>query len=93
MPATFSAAFWSVRGVAKLLGIDAAKVLNWVHRGELTGVNVADRPGRRPRWRIADPELQRFLRARQSAAAPIMARPRRDRDERQYFRHGKPLED
>jgi hypothetical protein len=83
--------YWSVPAVAELLGIDPGKVLNWLRRGELVGVNIAVRRGRRPRWRIADAELQRFLRSRQSAAAPTIPRRRRDKEEHQYFRHGKPV--
>jgi hypothetical protein len=90
--AATSAAFWSVPAVAELLGVDAGKVLAWLRRGELVGINVADRAGRRPRWRIADAELQRFLRARQSTTAPVVRKARRSETEPAYFQHGKPVE-
>jgi hypothetical protein len=90
--AAVSAAFWTVPAVAELLGVDAGKVLGWIRRGELVGTNIADRAGRRPRWRIADAELQRFLRARQSTSAPVVRRTRRNEAAPTYFQHGKPVE-
>ena len=72
-------AFWTVQGIAELLGVAEDKVLAWLGRGELVGINVADRAGRRPRWRVAGAELQRFLRARQSSTVPRVKRPRPER--------------
>jgi hypothetical protein len=83
--------FWSVPAVAELLGVDAGKVLGWIRRGEIVGVNIADRQGRRPRWRIAESELQRFIRSRQSSVQPVVRRKKRDGDGVEYFRNGKPV--
>ena len=67
--------------VAEYLGVDNGKVLTWIRAGELTAVNVATRRGSRPRWRIRVDELERFLCARRSEAAPKSARrPRRQDD-------------
>lgn len=86
-----TAQLWTVPQLADHLGIAQDKVLAWLRGGELVGINVAERPGRRPRWRIADAEFQRFLRARQSAAAPKIHRTRGDNGEREFFRHGRPV--
>jgi len=62
--------------VAKLLGIDAGKVVAWIRRGELNASNVALDPRGKPRWRIAPEALQEFL-LRRKAVAPPPPRPRR----------------
>jgi hypothetical protein len=51
------------------------KVLGWIKRGELRAINVADKQGKRPRWRISPEELQDFLRSRTSSPT-IKAKPR-----------------
>jgi len=64
--------------VAKQLGVDPAKVIGWLRRGELVGVNVADRLGGRPRYRIDPAELAAFLQRRSTARDPKPTRhPRR----------------
>ena len=59
---------------AKRLGVQAQKVLGWIRSGELRAVNVADRTGRRPRWRISAEAAEEFLRRRE--AVPCSAQPR-----------------
>ncbi len=80
-PAAIAApAFLTVADVAARLGVDGETVLAWLHAGTLRGVNVA-RPGcRRPRWRIAAEEFERFLAARTSAPPRSPARPRRQKE-------------
>jgi excisionase family DNA binding protein len=77
--------------VADLLGVSPDKVLTWLRSGELVGVDVSARRGGRPRWRIADAELQRFLRARQSIAQPIVRRSRKAPAEPVFFDRGRPV--
>jgi len=44
------------------------KVLGWIARGELRAVNIASRPGGKPRWRIQESDLAEFETSR--AAVP-----------------------
>jgi hypothetical protein len=63
--------------VAEQLGVDPSKVIGWIVRGELVGVNVATRATGRPRWRVSPSELAAFLARRQStrpAAVPKRGR-------------------
>ncbi|MGH7137562.1 MAG: helix-turn-helix domain-containing protein, partial [Pirellulales bacterium] len=60
--------------LAKQLGVQAEKVLGWIRSGELRAVNVADRAGRRPRWRISAETIEEFLRRRE--AVPRSAQPK-----------------
>jgi transposase len=47
--------------VAKRYGVSAEKVIGWIRRGELRGVNVADRrDGRKPRFVIDPADLKAF---------------------------------
>ena len=69
--------------VAKQLGIKADRVIGWIRAGELRALNVATKLSRRPRFRIADADLQEFLNARAAASVSIPApRRRRARAER-----------
>lgn len=62
--------FFTPPQAAKLLGVDSDKVLAWIHAGELNASNCATSPtGERPRWRIAEDDLARFLFRRRPAAA------------------------
>lgn len=55
---------------ADVLGVDGEKILAWIHSGELAASNVGSRPdGGKPRWRIAEADLGRFLLARRHPAA------------------------
>ncbi|MDV6030385.1 MAG: helix-turn-helix domain-containing protein [Phycisphaera sp. RhM] len=76
--------FFTPPEAAELLGVKADKVLGWIHSGELVAHNCATDPnGERPRWRIADDELGRFLlRRRNPAAIEREARPKRKRRSR-----------
>lgn len=56
--------------VAKQLGVEPAKIIAWIQRGELKASNVADREGGRPRWRIAAEALDDFLSRRQAIQPP-----------------------
>ena len=71
--------------VAALLGIDPAKVISWIKRGELRAVDLAEVRGGRPRYRIAPEWLEQFLLARQTTPAPKPVRQRKAGFERQYY--------
>lgn len=67
-------AYLTTGQAAELLSVDAGKVLDWIHAGELTAVNVATVRGGRPRWRIRPDALEQFLLRRQSQSAPTSRR-------------------
>lgn len=71
-------AYTSPPAVAETLGINVCKVLSWIKSGELRAVNVAARAGRRPRWRIAQTDLDSFLAGR-TATPPVKTTRRRRR--------------
>jgi Helix-turn-helix domain len=63
----FMTIFYTVPKLAEALGTDQDKVLSFIRSGELAAVNIARNPqGARPRWRISQQELDRFLASRQS---------------------------
>jgi Helix-turn-helix domain len=70
--------------IAKRLGIKPSKVLAWIRRGELLAINVVDRLGGRPRWRISPAALAEFERMRQ--AVPEVRGTRRRRKDKQTRR-------
>ncbi len=61
--------------IGKMLGVDPAKVIGWIRRGELKAVNVSD--GSRPRFRIKESDLDAFLERR--SAVPTPTKPKRRR--------------
>ena len=61
---------------AKQLGVNSEKVLGWIRRGVLRAINVADRVGGRPRWRISAEAIADFER-RRSAVKPAKRRKQR----------------
>ncbi len=63
--------------VARRYGVSVDKVLAWIHRGELAALNLADRLGGRPRWRISPEALAAFERSRSATPPPAQA-PRRN---------------
>ncbi len=62
--------------VAKRLAIHPSKVRNWIASGELVAVDISEKRGGRPRWRISEADLEAFL-LRRSAPAPAPATRRR----------------
>ena len=65
---------------AKRLGVDPAKVVAWIKRGELRAVNVATNASGRPRYRIPVDSICEFEQ-RRSARQP--AKPARRKRKRQ----------
>jgi excisionase family DNA binding protein len=52
--------------IARLLAVHPDKIRAWITRGELAAVDLADRRGGRPRWRVMPDALEAFLAARQA---------------------------
>jgi excisionase family DNA binding protein len=64
--------------IARELGIDVHKPLKWITSGELAAVNLAERPGARPRYKVSREALDRFLEVRTvQPPAPRQKRARR----------------
>jgi len=54
----------TLREAAKIAGVSYDTMIAWANWKEIEAVNVAKKPGGRPRWRVAPTELHRFLRSR-----------------------------
>jgi excisionase family DNA binding protein len=51
--------------VARLLGVSDDKIRHWIRTGELKATDVVLRRLSRPRWRVAQADLDAFIQARQ----------------------------
>ncbi len=77
--------FLSPPQIAERLGVEPEKVRGWIRRGELVAHNVADRPTGRPRFRVSDEELQKFLDRRATVKPPKQARPKRQAGIKEFY--------
>lgn len=68
---------YSVREVAQHFTVGQHTVLEWIHHAELLAVNVARRPGGKPRWRISADSLRAFEMLRSVESPPVPVRRRR----------------
>jgi hypothetical protein len=71
---------YSVKQIAERYGVNVTKVGQWIANGQLRGINIALRPGRRPRWRILAADLAAFEAARSATPPPPPMRRRRRAD-------------
>jgi excisionase family DNA binding protein len=73
--------------VADHLRVSSDKVLAWIRSGELRAINVAQKLGGRPRYRITADDYAAFVNHRTVVpdVKPLRRRARRDRDVTQYF--------
>lgn len=78
-PASSVGEYLTVPSLATSLGCDQAKILTWIHRGELRALNVAENASGRPRWRIPLEAWEAFEKARSNAPPVEIASPRRRR--------------
>lgn len=66
---------YRVKETAELACVEIETVLWWIETKELKAINVAKNPnGKRPRWRIAETELAKFLLRRQTQDQPLPAK-------------------
>ncbi|MFH1269018.1 MAG: helix-turn-helix domain-containing protein [Planctomycetota bacterium] len=65
---------------ARQRGISVNKVHEWIASGELRAVNMATKPGGRPRWKIDVADLEAFEERRANTPAPKPSRRRRKTD-------------
>jgi excisionase family DNA binding protein len=71
--------------VARRLGCATEKIIGWILAGELRGSNLAARLGGRPRYRIAEADLEEFLDRRSAAVAPAPRRRRASTTDRRFY--------
>lgn len=71
--------------VAKMLTVKVDVVYQWIRAKQLTAIDVSERRGGRPRWRISEEALQEFLRSRQTVKPAQPARRRKRATVTQYF--------
>jgi hypothetical protein len=60
--------------LARKWKVGVQKILAWIHSGELRAVNLATRPGGRPRYRICPEDVELFEQARSVSPTPKVAR-------------------
>jgi len=63
--------------IASECGVEVAKVHAWIRSGELKAINLAEKIGGRPRWKVEPAEWEAFKGRR--ATTPPMVRARRGR--------------
>lgn len=57
--------YYTAQEVGEMLAVDAEKVREWIHSGEIEAMNLASSAGgNRPSWRIGAGALCRFLSTR-----------------------------
>jgi hypothetical protein len=63
---------------AKRLRVSPAKVLGWIHRGELRAINIASSLKGRPRFLLSESDIEEFesLRSTLSPQPKAKAKPR-----------------
>ena len=77
---TATASYITPPALARQYGVKPDKILRWISLGELTAVNVAERVGGRPRWRISLESIADFER-RRAAVKPAKRRRRKRNSE------------
>ncbi len=78
--------YYTPQQAAEILGTDDEQVTHWINSGQLVAVNVAKSPaGKRPRWRISESDLGKFLLSRRNpAAAPKVERAPKIKEPKRY---------
>jgi excisionase family DNA binding protein len=72
--------------LAKKLRVHPDKIAQWIRTGELVAVNIATTPNGRPRYKIREEEVERFLESRSTKPpAPKPKRRRRATTQKKYF--------
>ena len=64
---------------AKRYGINTDKVHVFIRDGELRAIDVSQKPGGRPRWRITPEAIEEFERRRSSKTPAASPKPKRRR--------------
>lgn len=61
---------YSVKDLEERYGVGEHTILGWVKSGAITAINVARKPGTRPKWRFTQEAIAQFELARESGGAP-----------------------
>lgn len=79
--------YTTVPQIAERFGVKPEKIVAWIRTGELRAMNVAQRAGGRPRYRINPADLADFenRRAIISTTKPAPRKRRHDGDVIQFF--------
>lgn len=73
---TVDTKYFSVQDAAQTLSVDDEQILDLIHSGSIKAVNVAKHGSQRPRWRISEGDLGRFLLSRlHPASTPSQSKP------------------
>lgn len=76
---------YSLAEIAESLGVHARTVEAWISAGELRAVNVSrSRDSQKPRLRVTDSELQRFIESRSTEQQKPESRCKRRTDIPRY---------
>ncbi len=68
---------YGVQNVCDRYAVGEHTVLGWIRRGELKAINVARKPGCRPKWRITEEALAAFEAMRTPTPPPAPTRRKR----------------
>jgi hypothetical protein len=70
--------YYSPKEAAEKLQCDEERVLAWIREGDLVAANIASsKSAQRPRWRIAEADLGRFLLSRRNVQSLAEPKPKR----------------
>jgi transposase len=68
---------FSVKDLTDRFGVGEHTICEWIRRGELAAINVARKPGTRPKWRVTEEALAAFELARTATPPPERVRRRK----------------
>jgi transposase len=78
---------FTVKDIEQRYDVTEATVLGWIHSGQLKAFNVGRTPGaKKPRWRVAAAELERFELTRAASAAPPKMRRRKQSEVPEFIK-------
>jgi excisionase family DNA binding protein len=69
---------YGIKDLCERFAVGEHTILQWIHRGELRAINVARRPGGRPKWRVTAEALEAF----EALRTPVPTVPRASRRRR-----------
>jgi excisionase family DNA binding protein len=69
--------YHSVEELADRFGVGDHTICEWIRRGDLRAINVARKPGTRPKWRVTPEALAEFELARTPTPRPERTRRRK----------------
>jgi helix-turn-helix protein len=61
----------TTRQIAELYAVNMDKVVGWIRSGQLAAIDVSQRAGGRPRYRVDAADLAEFEESRRVRTAPV----------------------